>query len=88
MLFGSVIWGHALGFKWSLRDGAAGGSAGKLGVIYRNALRWSISAPAHTRGAALYLIAHVIPLQDLIRKQMIRYFGWLEHELKVYKAAC
>ena len=68
MLFGSVIWGHALGFKWSLRDGAARGSAGKLGVIYRNALRWSISAPAHTRGAALYLIAHAIPLQGLISK--------------------
>ena len=68
MLFGSVIWGHALGFKWSLRNGAAGGSAGKLGVIYRNALRWSISTPAHTRGAALYLIAHAIPLQGLISK--------------------
>ena len=88
MLFGSVIWGHVLGFKWSLRDGAAGGSAGKLGVIYRNALRWSISAPAHTRGAALYLIAHSIPLQGLISKQMIRYFGRLEQELKAYEAAC
>ena len=68
MLFGSVIWGHVLGFNWSLRDGAAEGSAGKLGVIYRNALRWSISMPAHTRGAALYLIAHAIPLQGLISK--------------------
>ena len=68
ILFGSVIWGHALGFKWSLRDGAAGGSAGKLGVIYRNALRWPISMPAHTRGAALYLIVHAIPLQGLIGK--------------------
>ena len=88
MLFGSVIWGHALGFKWSLHNSAAGGSAGKLGVIYHHALRWSISVPAHTRGAALYLIAHAIPMQGLISKQMIRYFGWLEHELKAYKAAC
>ena len=71
-----------------MRDGAAGGSAGKLGVIYHNALRWSISALAHTHGAALYLIAHAIPLQGLISKQMIRYFGRLEHELKAYKAAC
>ena len=63
MLFASVIWGHALGFKWSLHDDTAGGSAGKLGVIYRNALRWSISTPTHTCGAALYLIAHAIPLQ-------------------------
>ena len=62
MLFESVIWGHALGFKWSLRDGAAGGNAGKLSVIYHNALRWSISMPAHTHGAALYPIAHAIPL--------------------------
>ena len=38
MLFGSIIWGNALGFKWSLYDGAAGGSAGKFGIIYRNAL--------------------------------------------------
>ena len=68
VLFGSIIWGHALGFKWSLHDGAAGGSAGKLGVLYRNALRWSISVPAHARGAALYLIAHAIPLQGLISK--------------------
>ena len=88
MLFGSVIWGHALGFKWSLRNGTAGGSAGKLRVIYRNALRWSISAPTHTREAALYLIAHAIPLQGLISKQMVRYFGRLEHELKAYKAVC
>ena len=88
MLFGSVIWGHALGFNWALHNGTAGGSAGKLGVIYRNALRWSISAPAHTRGVTLYLIAHAIPLQGLISKQMIHYFGQLEHELKAYKAAC
>ena len=87
MLFGSVIWGHALGFKWQLHDGTAGGSAEKLGVIYRNALRWSISMPAHTRGAALYLIAHAILLQGLITKQMILYFGRLEHELKTYKVA-
>ena len=63
-----------MGFKWSLRDGAAGGRAGKLGVIYCNVLRWSISVPAHTRGAALYLIAHAIPLQGIISKQMICYF--------------
>ena len=88
MHFGRVIWGHALGFKLSLHDGTIGGSAGKLGIIYRNALRWSISAPAHTRGAALYLIAHAVPLQGLISKQMVRYFGRLEHELKVYKVAC
>ena len=77
-----------MGFKWSLHDGAAGGSAGKLGVIYRNALWWSISALAHTCGAALYLIAHTIPLQVLISKQMVRFYGWLEHELKTYEAAC
>ena len=88
MLFGSVIWGHALGVKWSLHDGAAGGSTGKLGVIYRNALRWSISVPAHTHGVALYLIAHAIPLQGLINKEMIQYFGRLEHELTAYKTAC
>ena len=87
MLFGSVIWGHALGFKWSLYNGAAGGSAGKLGVIYRNALQWSISALAHTCRAALYLIAHAIPLQGLISKQMVHYFKQLEHELKAYKMA-
>ena len=68
MLFGSVIWGHALGFKWSLRDGAALGSAGKLGIIYCNALQWSISTPTHTRGTVLDLIAFAIPLQDLISK--------------------
>ena len=62
MLFGSAIWGHALGFKWSLHNGTAGGRAGKLGVVYCNALRWSISMSTHTRGAALYLIAHAIPL--------------------------
>ena len=88
MLFGSVIWGHALGFKWSLHDGTAGGSAGKLGAIYHNALRWSISAPTHTCGAALYLIAHAIPLQGLISKQMVCYFGLLEHELEAYETAC
>ena len=82
MLFGSVVWGHALGFKWSLHDGAAGGSTGKLGIIYRNALQWAICTPAHTRRAALYLIAHAIPLQGLISKQMIHYFGRLEHELR------
>ena len=64
------------------------GSAGKLGVIYHNALQWSISVPAHTCGAALYLIAHAIPLQVLISKQMICYFRRLEHELKAYKVAC
>ena len=88
MLFESVIWGHALGFKWLLHDGAVVRSAGKLGVIYRNALWWSISVPVHTRSAALYLIAHAIPLQGLISKQMVRYFGQLKHELKAYKAAC
>ena len=41
----------------------------------------------HTRGAALYLIAYVIPLQGLISKQVVRYFGWLEHELKAYATA-
>ena len=88
MLFGSIIWRHALGFKWSLHNGAAGGSTGKLGVIYRNTLRCSISMPVHIHGAALYLIAHAIPLQGFISKQMIRYFGRLEHELKAYEAAC
>ena len=71
-----------------LRNGAAGGSVGKLGVIYHNALGWSISTPAHTRGAALYLIAHAMPLQGLISKQMIRYFGRLEQVLKAYEGAC
>ena len=88
MLFGTVIWGHALGFKQSLRDSAAAGSTGKLGIIYRNALRWSISAPAHKHSAALYLITHAVPLQGLISKQTIHYFGWLKHELKAYKVAC
>ena len=71
-----------------MRDGAAGGNIGKLGIIYHNALRWSISMLAHTCGAALYLIAHAIPLQGLISKQMVHYFRWLEHELKVYETAC
>ena len=88
VLFGSVIWGHALRCKWSLHNGTADGSTGKLGVIYGNALWWSISTPTHTCGAALYLIAHAILLQGLISKQMVRYYGWLEHELKAYKAAC
>ena len=44
--------------------------------------------PAHICGAALYLIAHVIPLQGLTSKQMVRYFGWLEHQFKAYEMAC
>ena len=44
--------------------------------------------PTHTRGAALYLIAHTISLQGFISKQMVRYFGRLEHELKAYEMAC
>ena len=74
MLFGCVIWGHAFGVSYSLRE-AVHGNAGKLAVLYRSALRWAVAAPAHTRSAALYLLNHTIPLHGLITKQIIQYFG-------------
>ena len=67
MLFGCVVWGHIYGAKLSLRDGP-GGAAAQMGVLFRSALRWAIQAPADMRGAALYLLAHTLPLQGLIIK--------------------
>ena len=67
MLFGCVVWGHVFGVRCSLRE-AVHGNAGQLAVLYHNALRWAVAAPTHTRSAALYLLNHTIPLQELITK--------------------
>ena len=77
MLFGCVIWGHVFGICCLLRE-AVHGSAGKLAVHYRSALRWSVAAQAHTQSATLYLLNHTIPLHGLITKQIVWYFGRLE----------
>ena len=79
MLFACAIWGHAFGVQFSVQDGVRG-SIGKLGMLFRSALRWAISAPEHIRGAVLYLFAHTIPLHRLVVKYMVRYFGQLEGE--------
>ena len=83
MLFACAIWGHAFGVQFSVQDGIRG-SVGKLGVLFHSVLRWAISVPAHIRGAALYLLAHTIPLHGLVVKQMVRYFGQLEGERRIY----
>ena len=67
MLFGCVIWGHVFGIRCLLRE-AVHGNAGQLVVLYCNALRWAVAAPAHMQSAALYLLNHTIPLQGLITK--------------------
>ena len=66
MLFGSVVWGHALGVQ--LRVHSARGSAGRLAVLHKRALRWAVGAPRTMRDAALYLLAGTIPLHGLITK--------------------
>ena len=67
MLFACAIWGHAFGVQFSVQDGVWV-IVGKLGVLFCSALQWAISAPAHIRGAALYLLAHTMPLHGLIVK--------------------
>ena len=67
MLFACAICGHAFGVQFSVQDGVRG-SVGKLGVLFCNMLQWAILAPAHIQGAALYLLAHTIPLHGLIVK--------------------
>ena len=67
MLFGCVIWGRIFGVRCSLWE-AVYGNTGQLAVLYHNALRWAVAAPAHTRSAALYLLNHAIPLQEKITK--------------------
>ena len=81
-----MIWGHVFGVRCSLRE-AVRSNAGQLAVLYSNALRWAVAAPAHTRSAALYLLNHTIPLQGLITKQIVWYFGRLEGELQHYVRA-
>ena len=77
MLFGCMIWGYVFGVCCLLRE-AVHSNAGQLAVLYRNALRWAVATPAHTLSAALCLLNHTIPLQGLITKQMVQYFGRLE----------
>ena len=67
MLFACAIWGHAFGVQFSVQDGVRG-SVGKLGVLFHCVLWWAISALAHNRGAALYLLAYTIPLHGLVVK--------------------
>ena len=67
MLFACAIWGHAFGVQFSVQDGMQG-SIGKLGAVFHSALRWAILAYARIQGAALYLLAHTIPLYGLIVK--------------------
>ena len=62
-----MVWGHLFGVRLTLHD-RLWGSCGKLDVLYRSALRWSIAAPLHIRGAALYLLGYTIPLHNLITK--------------------
>ena len=83
MLFACAIWGHAFGVQFSVQDGVQG-SIGKLGVLFRSMLRWAILTPMHIWGAALYLLAHTIPLHGLIVKLMVRFFGQLEDERLIY----
>ena len=67
MLFACAIWGHAFGLQFPVQDGMRG-SIGKLGVLFRSMLRWAILALVHIQGAALYLLAHTIPLHGLVVK--------------------
>ena len=66
MVFGCVVWGHVFGVQLRLRG--AGGSAGKLEVLFKHTLRWAVRAPRTMRDAALYLITGTIPLHGLILK--------------------
>ena len=75
LLFASCVWGHVL-FAWGgqgdvLQLTDAGTSArAQIEVHHRRALRWALGScvTADTRWAALYFLAHQIPVQGLALK--------------------
>ena len=67
MLFPLLFGVMHFGVQFSVQDGMRG-SIGKPGVLFCSALWWAILALVHIWGAALYLLAHTIPLHSLIVK--------------------
>ena len=76
-----MVWDHLFGVHLTLRNGLQG-SFGKLGALYRSALRLSIAVPMNIRGAALYLPCHTILLYKLITILTVGYFAHLEDKMQ------
>ena len=70
LLFGCVVWGHALGPDLALTV-PTGKKVSQVDHLHRSLLRWGIKAPSHIRNSILYLLCHTLPVTGLVAKQYI-----------------